>query len=118
MKEWPERALGDAFSSLLGWTAAIAATLVLGFCAGYWIGHGEITSVEQTLGAFLWTPFLWLGHLEIVIAYAVLGLTWYLPLHYDSRRLRITAASANFLVWALVIGWIVVKTADWKFFRF
>jgi hypothetical protein len=118
MKEWPERAVGDAFSSLAAWTGAIGATFVLGFGAGYWIGHGEITSIEQTCAAFVWVPLLWLGHVEMFAAYAVLFLAWYLPLRYESRRFQVGAASVNFLTWLIVIAWIVVKTSQWKFFRF
>lgn len=118
MSEWFLNAIGEAFSSLFGWICAIVATLVFGFCAGYWIGHGEITEARKTLVAFAWIPLLWLGNPEMFFAYAMTALVWYLPLHFESGWLRISGVVANFLVWLIVVELIVVKTADGKFFRY
>jgi len=118
MKDWFLSAFGEAISTLFGWACVIAMTQVLGFCAGYWLGHKEITGLNQTLGAFAWLPVLWLGNPEMFIAYAVLAVAWYLPPHYESGWLKIICAVANFLVWLVVIYCIVVKTADGKFFRY
>jgi hypothetical protein len=118
MKEWFGEALDEASSTLLRWAGVMAITLVMGFCAGYWVGHGEITGARKTLLAFAWLPLLWLGNPELFIAYAVQGVAWYLPPHYESRWLKIGSAGANLLVWFLVVYCVVVKTAHGKFFRY
>lgn len=118
MKEWFEIALDEAGSTLLKWAGVIASTLVVGFCAGYWLGHGEITSPEQTLVAFAWLWLLWLGNPEVFIAYAVTAVAWYLPPHYEARWLKVGCAVANLLAWFFTVYWVVVKTADGKFFRY
>ncbi len=118
MKEWWGRGIEQAVSSTLGWAAVIVGTLALGFCAGYWIGHREIMAPGRTLTAFLWLPFLWLLFPQVFLGYGVTVVAWYLPMRYESGRLRIVAASANLLVWLVIIDWIVEQTADAKFFRF
>jgi len=118
MKELLGQAMDEAGTNLLRWAGVIAVTLVLGFCAGYWTGHGEITGLRQTLVAFAWLPVVWLGNPELFLAYALTAAAWYLPPHYESRWLRFGSAAANFLVWFVVVYWVVVKTADGKFFRY
>jgi hypothetical protein len=118
MKEWPDDGIRGAFSTVLGWSGVILATLVLGFLSGYWIGHRGIPPFEQTVRAFAVLPLLWVANVEMFAAYAVLGLAWYLPLRYEWRELRVGATAANFLVWLAIIAWMVVKWSDSKFFRF
>src|SRR6185369_10708203 len=111
MKDWFTSGITSAVSTLFGWAWVIFGTLVLGFCAGYWTGHRQVTGLDQTLTAFAWIPVLWLGNAEMFVAYAVTAVAWYLPPHYESGWFKIGAAVANCVVWLVVIHWIVVKTA-------
>jgi hypothetical protein len=103
MTEWFEKVARGALGSTLGWAGVVIATLVCGFCAGYWIGHREVTGMEKTLTAFAQLPLLWLGFSQMFLAYAVTALAWYLPLHFESYRLRIVAAGTNFVIWLVVV---------------
>jgi hypothetical protein len=118
MSEWHEKGLREAVSSTLGWAGVVFATVIVGFCAGYWIGHREITALDQTVQAFLWLPFLWLGFRQVLVAYVVTALAFYLPLRSDLARVRITAAGVNLVTWFVIILWIVEQSKDSKFFRF
>ena len=114
MVSWLQEAIRDMF----GWFLVVVGTLLLGFCAGYWIGHRQVFGFERMLDRILVVPFLWLGFKEIVIAYVVTGLAWYLPMRFDLNALRLTAAVTNFVVWLVVIWHIVVRTANDKFLAF
>jgi hypothetical protein len=114
MGPWIQQLVSDMF----GWFLVVVGTLVAGFCAGYWIGHGEITGFERTMSRLLFVPFLWLGFRPMPLAYLVTWFAWYLPMRYDSNALRLTAAIANFFVWLFVVWFIVVRSAGDKFFAF
>jgi hypothetical protein len=116
MKEWVVNGFRDACASITGWSCVIATTLVLGFCAGYSIGHRQFAVTEELLTALSKIPMLWFGNSQVLFAYAVTAVAWYLPIHYDeSRWLRIVAALANFLVWLFIIWWVVVSWENAKF---
>jgi hypothetical protein len=118
MNEWFEKAMRDALGSAFGWACVIIATLVTGFCAGYWIGHRAVTGAEQTLKAFAQLPLLWLGFSQMFFAYVITALAWYLPLRYESHRLRFVAAGTNFVTWLIVIVSVVEQSKDAKFFHY
>lgn len=118
MGEWFGEAIDRAGSTLFTWALVILSTLLLGFLAGYWAGHGMVTSPERTLRAFALLPILWLGNAEMFIAYGVSAIAWYLPPHYESRWFRVVCAVANLIAWFLVIYSVVEKTAQGKFFRY
>lgn len=118
MWEWLGRTIDEAADSFMSWALVIGGTFAVGFCAGYWIGHGEITGSQRTLSALSLVPMLWMGNPEMFATYGVTVVAWYLPLHYDSRRFRVACAAANLLVWFVVIYAVVVKTANGKFFRY
>ena len=118
MYEWIEKGFREAVGSTLVWASVIIATLIAGFCAGYWIGHQGITSADKTFNAFLWLPFLWLGLPQVILGYVVTLVAWFLPLRYDSGRLRLGAAGANLVVWLVLVVWIVERTRDAKWFHF
>ena len=118
MGEWIGDAIDRAGSTLITWAVVILSTLVLGFLAGYWVGHGGVTDPVRTLRAFAMLPLLWLGNPEMFIAYGVAGVAWYLPPHYESRWFRLVFAVANLLTWFAVVYAVVVKTANGKFFQY
>src|SRR5258707_122494 len=103
-----DESFGRALREALAWAGVLVATVVVGFCAGYWIGHREITGM-QTLTAFVSLPLLWLAFPRLLLAFAVTGLAWYLPRHYESRRprIRIVAAGVNLGVWLVIVLTIV-----------
>lgn len=110
-------AILEAVSSVLGWAATTLLTTCVGFCLGYWIGHGAI-SATQTLHAFIMIPFLWLGFWQMFVAYGVTGLAFYLPLRYEAVSLKIVAITVNLLTWSVIIHSIVVATLHSKFWHF
>jgi hypothetical protein len=118
MNERFEKAMCEAVGTTLGWACVIIATLVAGFCIGYWIGHRAVTGAEQTLEAFAQLPLLWLGFSQMFVAYAVTALAWYLPLRYESYRLRLVAAGTNFVTWLIVVVSVVEQSKDAKFFHY
>jgi hypothetical protein len=101
----------EAVSTMLGWTVVIVLTLIVGFCAGYWTGHHQITSIGQTVSAFVWIPILWLAFAQMFAAYAVTALAWYLPIYFERLWLKVCAVIATFSTWFLVI-WSIVAQSD------
>ena len=118
MSEWHEKGVGQAVTSTFGWATIILVTLLIGFCAGYWIGHREFTEVNQILGAFLGIPFLWLGFRQVILAYIIAFLTFYLPLRSESLCLRVGPAGVNLVTWFVVVLWIVEESKAMKFFHY
>ncbi len=115
---FPVSAIREAVATLLGWTVVIALTLLVGFCAGYWIGHREVTGIRQTATPLARIPLLWLGFQQMFIAYGVTALAWYLPLHFESGWLKVGSAFVNLLTWLVVVYSVVEQSAHAKFFRY
>jgi len=121
----PERKLTDSFdvfyeaiSTVWGWTMVIAGAMILGFVAGYWIGHRDIMPVERTAKAFAMIPLLWLRFKEVILAYVVTALAWYVPLHREEWQARLAAPIVTLLTWLGVIVSVVTQTHGSKFFKF
>lgn len=114
---YPLSAIREASETVAGWTGVIIATSIMGFFPGYWLGHGEITEFSDTLAAMVWIPIVWLGHPQMFIAYAATALAWYVPIHFESLWLRVTAAIANVLTWLIVVAWVVELCSHHKFWQ-
>ncbi len=96
----------------------IAATVVVGFVAGYWIGHGEMTTVRKTAEAMLWLPVVWLGRPVVLLAYVSTALAWYLPIRFERGWARTAALAAlNAVIWTAVIGHEVRQCLHGKFWQ-
>jgi hypothetical protein len=108
----------DAVSTVWGWTMVMAGAMVLGFVAGYWIGHRQMMPFDRTAGAFAKIPLLWLGFKEVILAYLVTALAWYVPLQRDEWQMRLAAPLVTMLTWLGVIVSVVAQTQGSKLFRF
>jgi hypothetical protein len=108
----------EAISSVGGWTMVIVGSMILGFVAGYWVGHRQMMPAEQTVRAFAKIPILWLGFKEVILAYVITALAWYLPFHREEWQLRLGAPLVTFITWTGVIISVVTQTQGSKFFAF
>jgi hypothetical protein len=107
--DYLEAAVRDAIRTVVGWTAVIVATTVLGLWIGMSISDGEFATLSDLQLAILLLPFAWLVSLKFAFAIAVTAVALYLPLKIDSRRLMIAAGSVNFATWILIsisIDWL------------
>lgn len=118
MDEWFLKPFREAVISTFGWTGFMAGAMIVGFCAGYWIGHCEIVGPGETFAAFVLLPMIWIAFPQIIAAFVVMALAWYLPLHYDSLWLRLGAMAINAVVWLAVIASVVWQTDGAMFFRY
>jgi hypothetical protein len=109
----PLTAIGDAITTVGGWAVIIATTFVIGFCCGYWVGHGEIMGPKATLDAMTWLPIIWLAHPTICIAYAVTALAYYVPIRFESRWLHTSAVIATLVTWVAIVAGIVRGYGSW-----
>ncbi len=92
--------------SMLGWAFAIFITQVLGFWLGLCLGSGELYSPCNALLSFPLCAVGWVLFPQFLIAVGVTALCWYLPIRFEGARLRLYAAAANLVVWAVVVTWI------------
>ena len=114
---FPLNVVLEAVTSVIGWVVVIVATIVVGFCCGYWIGHREVVGLAATLNAMLWVPIIWLGAPLIFIPYAVTALAIYLPTRFESLWLRLLAVTATFFAWLVVVAVIVEATSHGQFWH-
>ncbi|MBN2023462.1 MAG: hypothetical protein JW809_11800 [Pirellulales bacterium] len=106
-----------ALQSVVAWFLIILSAMLLGFCCGYWIGHGEFVGFEKTFRAMAWLPIVWIGQPSVLIPYAVTAVAVYLPLRIESLWLRIVAVPSTFLAWMIVVAQVVRATSDSKFWQ-
>jgi hypothetical protein len=116
--DWsPLHAILVAFTTVGGWAVVVVATMVSGFCCGYWLGHREVTGPSATLTALAWVPLVWLGQPLIFVPYGVTALAFYLPIRFETRWLHLVAVIVTFLSWLIVVAVIVEETSHGKFWR-
>ena len=100
--DYLEAAVRDAIRTVVGWTAVIVATTVLGLWIGMSISDEEFATLSDLQFAIFLLSFAWLVSLKFAFAIAVTAAALYLPLKIDSRRLMIAAGSVNFATWILI----------------
>jgi hypothetical protein len=95
-----------ALRSVVGWAVVIFATTLSGLWLGMSIGHRELVSPGLVFLALLISPLSWLLFPQLLIAFAITLIAWYLPRRFESTRLRVVAATANFVAWLGVGIWV------------
>lgn len=114
----PWSAIGEACSTLFGWTCAMFSVCFTAFVLGYWVGHREIMSWERTTGALAMVPLLWLGSPGMTFTYLWTAIAWYAPIHNESTKPRIAAAITTGLCWFFSVEAIAYRAGQSKIFSF
>lgn len=101
---YPLSVIRDVIQTILGWTVVILVTLVVGQSLGTCLGHGKLCGVDQLLNELPWYSLAWLTP-QGAVAWAVTGVSWYLPIHYEGAWAKVCAATANCLTWTVLLTW-------------
>jgi hypothetical protein len=91
--------------SMLGWTVVVFVTQVIGFWLGMYLGYGVSCGFQTALLSFPMCCVGWILFPQLLIPLGVTVLCWYIPIQFEGRGCKAYAASANLLVWVIVIAW-------------
>jgi hypothetical protein len=96
---YPLHAIRDAAATVIGWTAVIAVTTFLAFWIGVSIAVRDVVNPVEIGLAISCLPIVWVVEPQLLVLYFVTFVSWYMPIHFDSLRLRIGAVAVNSLFW-------------------
>lgn len=106
--QWISYPLGpfvSAIETLVGWFIAVLVTSWFGAGLGLVIHNGPSPiSLFLLFWAIVISPMLWLVVPLVLVAYASALIAWYLPMHYESTRLRLWCLGINMVVWVIVFA--------------
>ena len=97
---------GAALRTVVGWAFVLFTTTLFGLWLGMSIAFGEMASLHVVFMTLVVSPLSWLLFPQMLIAFAVTISAWYFLLRIESTRLRIAAASANFVAWLGITAWV------------
>lgn len=95
-----------AFTTLVGWVAAVVLTSFGGFYAGDCIRAGHLFPPWEILIIFVWLPLLALVSLQVLGAFLVTIAVLFAGIASESLRLRLALACANAVVWGAIGAWL------------
>lgn len=104
--DYPLGAVRSAFKSVVGWTAVVAITGLVGLFVGLCFSEGRLyppLDVPGMVGLLFLSAIV---RLEVFIAFMGAAGAWSLGLVLETLKSRVIIAIANFALWVAVGAWM------------
>ena len=85
----------------------IFATMLAGLWCGLLYRYHEVFWPTDLFMTLLACTMAWLVFPQVLLCWLVSGVAWYLPIRFDSMRIRLGAAGASALIWFGTVAWAI-----------
>jgi hypothetical protein len=105
MRQFPDYPFGvirSAMHSVAGWAMVIGVSLVLGIWLGLMIDAADFVPPRDVLLTIFLLPYAWIFCVPVFVGYGVTAIAWYLPLRYESGRLKLAMALVHLIAWCAI----------------